>query len=124
MAIFHAEILYFEPADGRRHPAILIPVIVDTAELADFPADGHTFEKIIFENEIARIAAFGEKDIFVERVRAHMVAHDEVLHVFEGESFCGDGGQVFDPVGDGELFDGEILGHKWPPRNYNAGETK
>ena len=40
VAAVHAIILNAEPADGRGHPAILIAVIVDAAELADFPADG------------------------------------------------------------------------------------
>jgi len=34
VAVFDAEILHFEPADGRGHPAILIAMIVDAAELA------------------------------------------------------------------------------------------
>jgi len=49
VAVFDAEILHFEPADGRGHPAILIAMIVDAAELADLPTDGHTFEQIILK---------------------------------------------------------------------------
>ena len=96
-------------------------MIVDAGELADFPADGHTFEEIVFENEIAGVAALGEKNIFFERVGADVILDDEVLDVFEGEIARGDGGEILDPVGDGELGDGEIVGHREPPRNYNAG---
>jgi len=121
VAIFDAEILDLEAADGGGHPAILIAMIVDAGELADFPADGHTFEKIVFENEVAGVAALGEKNIFFERVGADVILDDEVLDIFEGEIPGGDGGEIFDPVGDGELSGGEIVGHRKPPRNYNAG---
>ena len=121
VAVFDAEILDLEAADGGGHPAILIAMIVDAGELADFPADGHTFEKIVFENEIAGVAALGEKNIFFERVGADVILDDEVLDIFEGEIPGGDGGEIFDPVGDGELSGGEIVGHRKPPRNYNAG---
>ena len=120
MAVFDAEILYLETADGRGHPAVLIAMIVDAGELADFPADGHTFEKIVFENEVAGVAALGEKNIFFERVGADVTLDDEILDVFEGEILGGDGGEIFDPVGDGELSGGEIVGHRKPPRNYTA----
>jgi len=99
-------------------------MIVDAGELADFPADGHTLEEIVFENEIAGVAALGEEKIFVERVRADVILDDEVLHVFEREVSGGDGGETFDPVGDGKLGGGEIVGHREPPRNYNAGERQ
>jgi len=121
VAVFDAEILDLEAADGGGHPAILIAMIVDAGELADFPADGHTFEKIVFENEIAGVAALGEKNIFFEGVGADVILDDEGLDVFEGEILGGDGGEILDPVGDGELGGGEIVGHRKPPRNYNAG---
>ena len=120
VTIFDAEILDFQAADGGGHPAVLIAMIVDAGELADFPADGHTFEEIVFENEIARVAALGEKNIFFERVGADVILDDEGLDIFEGEFPGGDGGEILDPVGDGELGGGEIVGHREPPRNYNA----
>ena len=82
VAVFYAEILDFEAADGGGHPAILVAMIVDAGELADFPADGHAFEKIVFENKIAGIAALGEENIFVEGVWADMILNDEILDVF------------------------------------------
>ncbi len=121
VAIFDAEILDLEAADGGGHPAILIAMIVDAGELADFPADGHTFEEIVFENEIAGVAALGEKNIFFEGVGADVILDDEGLDIFEREILGGDGGEILDPVGDGELGGGEIVGHRKPPRNYNAG---
>jgi hypothetical protein len=50
VAIFDAEILDFEAADGSGHPTILVAMIVDAGKLADFPTDGHTFEEVVFEN--------------------------------------------------------------------------
>ena len=86
-------------------------MIVDAGELADFPADGHTFEKIVFENEIARVVALGEEAIFFEALGADGMVEDVILDVFEREVALGDGGEALNPVGDGELFDGELFWH-------------
>ena len=87
---FDAKILDFQAADGSGHPAILITMIVNPAVLADFPADRHALEEIVFENEIARVIAFGEEEIFFERFGAHGVVDDVVLNVFEREGAIGD----------------------------------
>jgi hypothetical protein len=108
---FDAKILDFQAADGSGHPAILIAMIVDAALLADFPADGHALEEIVFENEIARVVALGEEAIFVEAPGAHGVVEDVVLHIFEREVALGNGSEALDPVGDGELLDGELFWH-------------
>jgi hypothetical protein len=91
-------------------------MIVNAAELTNFPADGHAFEQIIFEDEIAGVAAFGEIEIFVERFGNDMMLHDEVLNVFESEILCEDGSKIFDPVGDGELIRSDVAGNGRPPR--------
>jgi hypothetical protein len=111
VAVFHAEILDFEAADGCGHPAVLVAMIVDTRGLADFPADSHALEKIVFEDEVARVAALGEMEVFFEGIRADVSLNDKVLDILEREVFGGDGGQVFDPVGDGDLGGGEVVGH-------------
>jgi len=111
-AVFDAEILNFEATDGSGHPAILVAMIVDAGELADFPADGHTFEEIVLEDKIAGVTALRKIEIFLERFRADVMADDEVLNIFQGEVLCRNGGEVFDPVGDGELFGDEIVGHQ------------
>ncbi len=109
--VLDAKILDFQAADGRGHPAVLIAMIVNAAVLADFPADGHALEKIVLEDEIARVVAFGEEAVLVERFGADGVLDDVVLDIFEGEVALGNCGEVFDPVGDGELFDGELFWH-------------
>src|SRR5439155_10315891 len=46
---------------------------------------------------------------------------DIVLYVFKREVALLDSGKVFDPIRDGELFDGDLFGHEMPPRGkYNA----
>jgi hypothetical protein len=86
-------------------------MIVDAAELADFPADSHAFEHVVLENQVAGVAPFGEEKIFFERFGADGVVENEVLNIFEGEVAVRDGREVLDPVGDGELFDCELFGH-------------
>jgi hypothetical protein len=108
---FNAEILNFQPADGSGHPAILIAMIVDTAVLADFPTNGHTLEEVVLENEIARVVASRKEAVLVEGLRADSVMNNVVLNVFEREVTLGDSGEAFDPVGDGELLDGELFWH-------------
>lgn len=52
------EILDAQTSDGSRHPTILIAMIVDPARLTNLPADGHTFEDGIFEDEITCVVPF------------------------------------------------------------------
>ena len=122
VAVFDAEILDLEAAYGGGHPTILVAMIVDARELADFPADGHTFEKIILENEVAGVAALGEENIFFEGVGADMMLDDKVLDVFEGEFFGGDGSEILNPVGDGKLRGRDFIEHQKPPTDYNASQ--
>ena len=122
---FDAKILDFQAADRRGHPAVLIAMIVDAAVLADFPADGHALEELVFENEIAGVIPFREKKIFVERFGFDGVLDDVVLDVFESEVALGDSGESFDPVGDRELLGGELFRHGRkiiPPKR--SGETR
>src|SRR5215813_6752346 len=122
VAVFDPEILYFQAAYRGRHPAILIAMIVDAAELPDFPADGHTFEYVILKNQVARVAAFREEKILLQCFRPDRVAEDVILNAFQGEIPFGDGGEVFDPVGNGKLLGGELSGHRKPPANYNSSD--
>src|SRR5262249_13497433 len=113
-------------ADGSGHPAFLVAMIVNATELADFPADGHAFEEIVFEDKVAGVAAFGEEKVFFEGFGADVILNDEILDVFEREIFGRDGREILDPVGNGKLRGGEIVGHRRPPRNYTvaSGEQK
>jgi len=106
-----AKILDFQAADGSGHPTVLIAMIVDAAVLADFPADGHALEELIFENEVARVISFGEEKIFFQRFWADGVMNDVLLNALESEVALGDSGEAFDPVGDGKLLDRELFWH-------------
>src|ERR1700722_1069671 len=108
---FDAEILDSQAADGRGHPTVLIAMVVDAAVLSDFPADRHTLEEIVFENEIASVIPFGEEAVLVEGLRMDGVVNDVVLDIFERKVALGDSGEALDPVGDGELLDGKLFWH-------------
>jgi len=114
VTVFDAEILDLQPADGSGHPTVLVAVVVDATELADFPADGHAFEDSIFEYEIAGVVAFGEEEIFIERLRTDGAAKDVILNIFEVEIALGDSGETLDPIGDRELLGGHLLVHDVP----------
>jgi hypothetical protein len=112
MAVLDTKVLHFEAADRCGHPTILVAMIVDAAELAYFPADGHTLEHIVLENQVAGVTAFGKEEIFFERFGTDGVVENVVLNSFQGEVAVGYGGEIFDPIGDIELFDGELFGHR------------
>jgi hypothetical protein len=112
VAILDAKILDLEAADRGGHPAVLVTMIVDAAELADFPADRHAFEDVVLEDQVARVTALREEEILIERFRTNGVAEDVVLNIFESEVTLVNGGEVFDPVTDGQLRDGELFRHK------------
>ena len=100
-------------------------MIVDAAVLADFPANGHALEELVFENKIAGVIPFREKKIFVERFGLDGVLDDVVLDVFKSEVALGNSGEAFDPVGDGELLRGKLFRHGRkiiPPKR--GGETR
>src|SRR5262249_17858797 len=58
LAILYTKILHFQASYRSRHPAILIAMVVDSTELADFPTDRHALEHVVLENQVARVAAF------------------------------------------------------------------
>jgi len=133
IALLDAEILDFQAAEGGGHPAVLVTMIVDAAELADFPADGHAFEDVIFEYEIASVVAFGEEEIFIEGLRTDKMAKDIVLNIRECEFAIGNTGETLDPIGDRELLSGHLLVHdvpqigfgkQGPSQDYNARERR
>jgi hypothetical protein len=114
IALVNAEILDFEAADRRGHPAILAAMIVDAAGLANFPADGQTLEDMVAENEIAGVIALGEKEILVKGFRENSMVKNIILDVLEGELALRDGGKALDPIGDDELFAGNLFVHGVP----------
>src|SRR5215467_4481698 len=98
VAILHPEVLHLQAANWRGHPAILVSVIVNPAELANLPADGHTLKQIISVNQVAGVTAFGEKQVLVQCLRAYRMPLDIILHIFQRESALGDSRQVLYPI--------------------------
>jgi hypothetical protein len=78
IAVFHAEVFHLQAADGNSRPAILVAVIVDAAGLAGFPADGDGLEESALENQVARVAALGKKQVGLKRFGLNFVAADVV----------------------------------------------
>src|SRR5215469_2219926 len=107
--IFDAEILNAEFTDGNGHPAVLSTMIVDAADLADFPPDGHDFEEIALEDEISRVVALGVEEIGLKRVEAQLVLLEILFDFRESEILAMNCGKAFHPFVDGHLR------HRGPP---------
>jgi hypothetical protein len=81
----------------------LVAVIVDAAELADLPADGHALEDLVLENEVASVISLGEEEVIFQRLGKHGVLQDVILNCIERELVFGNGRQACNPLADGEL---------------------
>ena len=90
-------------------------MVVNADVLPDFPANRHALEEFILENQVSRVAAFGKIAIFVQTLRKDGMANDIVLNILEREITDGNGGKVFHPFSDGELFDSDVSCHGLPP---------
>jgi hypothetical protein len=122
IALVDAEVLDLQTANGSGHPTVLVAMVMNAAGLADFPADGHAFEDIVLENEIAGVVSFGEEKIFVESLRTNGMAKDVILNIFDGEIALGNGGETLDPIGDRELLGGHLLVHEAPQIEFGKRE--
>ena len=112
VAVVDSIVLDAESADGDGHPTVLVAMIVNAAALANFPAYGHALEEIVFEDEIARVIAFGKITVGIKRFRADEMVKHEIVNVFESEFGWGDGVKFFNPPIDGELFGGKDGSHE------------
>lgn len=91
------KILDKQSADRNGHPAILPAMIVNAADLANFPADGHNFEEITLENEIPRVMAFGVEKIGLQSVRRNRMPLEIAFDVFKSELFAMDFREAANP---------------------------
>jgi hypothetical protein len=78
----HAKIFYQQPADRDGHPAVLVPVIVDRARLAGFPANCKQFIERSFIDEVASIVLAVPGEIGSKRIRAERVILQEFAELF------------------------------------------
>ncbi len=121
--IFNAEILDAQFADGHGHPAILSAMIVNAAELADFPANRDDFEEAAFEDEIPRVMAFGVEEVGLQGFDADLVLLEVFFDFRKSEIFAMNGGKAVDPFIDCELRHGASFERKiCVERKYSAGE--
>src|SRR5580704_1529889 len=100
VASVDSKILHAQTADRRHHPAILIAVIVDAANLADIPADGHDFEKLALVNQISCVVAFGVKKIRRKRLGLNGFLRCEVKHSRNRKFGFGNGAKLLYPFVD------------------------
>src|SRR5271169_24317 len=63
----HAIVLHHEPPNRSRHPAILLAMIVDGANLPNVPADGDQLVEARLVDEVARVVLRVPEEIAVER---------------------------------------------------------
>lgn len=107
--IFDAKILDAQFADGHGHPAVLPAMIVNPADLADFPADGKDFEEGTLEDEISRVVAFGVEKIGLERVNAELIVLKILLNFREREILVMNFGKAVHPFIDRQLRHSGLL---------------
>jgi hypothetical protein len=105
VALLDAIVLYPQAADGHGHPAILITMIMNTAMLANSPANGHALEYFVFENQVTGVAAFGEITILFDGLGAYGMTDNIILNGFEREILGGNGRETFNPFLNVYLFD-------------------
>jgi hypothetical protein len=117
--IVDAKILDAQFANGHGHPAILSAMIVDAADLANFPADGHHFEEVALKDEIPSVVALGVKKIRLEGVDADLISLKIFFDFRKREIFAMDGGKAAHPFVDGHLRHGSLLASR-----QRCGKTK
>jgi len=100
-------IFYEQPADGDGHPAILVFVVVDGTDLADFPADGDEFVESSFVDQVAGVVLAVPSEIGTERIWIDWGILEEFAEFF-GLIECGFGelAEFGDELVDGNLFYG------------------
>src|SRR5258708_33678223 len=79
------EILHLHFAIRRRHPAALIPMVVDGALLAAFPADREQLEQVGAMDKVPRVVAAGKIKVRLGAVRVGR----EAMEVIEKARLAG-----------------------------------
>jgi hypothetical protein len=89
IAAFKPEVLNAQPADGRRHPAVLASVVVRQAYLSHLPTDRKYFERVASADEVSGVVLLRVKQIRRERFGTDGMRLDEFLHARESEVLQG-----------------------------------
>ena len=110
-------ILDKQASDGNRHPAILIAMIVNRADLADFPADGDQLVERRLIDQIARVVLAVPAQVGRQRVGRNLGAGEECDQlVYLIKSSRWKGAQLGDEVLNGDLFLNCLRTHTGTPQ--------
>src|SRR4029077_4356936 len=120
---FNAVVTNVQTANGCRHPAVLIAMVMDAAVLANFPTQSHALEQSILEDQIAGVAPFREENIVVQACGTHGVVDDVVLDSLKIKIPFRNGGKAGDPVADADLPNGNVFRHRKTPARTSARQS-
>ena len=117
-------ILDHQLADGGGHPTVLIAMIVDGADLADVPADGHQFEGLRLVDQIARVVLAVPEEIGSEAFGVDGVGAQDFADTLDvGKSGFGQCFQLLDELVDGNFARNGCLSHDLTPRISEASRS-
>src|SRR6202034_931579 len=98
VALIDAKILHAQTSDGRNHPAILVAMIVNAADLADIPTNRHHFKEIAFVNQVSRVMALCVKKIGRKSLRLNGFLRGEIKHARNRKFSLGNGAKLLYPM--------------------------
>jgi hypothetical protein len=118
-------ILDHQLADGGGHPTVLISMIVDGADLAYVPTDGHQFEGLCFVDQIARVVLAVPEEIGSEAFGIDGVGTQDFADTLDvGKSGFGQGLQLVDELVDCNFARNGCLSHDLTPRISEASRSQ
>ena len=100
VALIHAKILHAQTSDGRNHPAILVAMVVNAADLADIPTDRHHFKEIAFVNQVSCVMALGVEKIGSKSFRLNGFLLSELEYARNGKFRLGNSAKLLYPLVD------------------------
>ena len=104
MLLDHAEILHSKPSHRHRHPAVLVLVIVNPRDLANFPADCQQLEQRVLEDQIPGVVVLAEEHIRLQRLFVDRMPLDIVVNALNSEFLFTDGAKPGDELIDVDSF--------------------
>ena len=92
------------PCDRRHHPAVLVAMIMNAADLAHVPADCEHFEQLAFIDQVPGVVALRVEKIGRKSFRANRFLSGKFHHARNREILLGNGAELFCPFVDCQLF--------------------
>jgi hypothetical protein len=94
-------ILHHELTDRCRHPTVLVAMIVDGADLADVPTNGHQFECLRLVDEVAGIVLAVPEEIRGKTIRVDGTGTQDLTDTVDvGEGALGESFKLLDELLD------------------------